>query len=424
MTRRRDLLSLVVLNAVGASQAQPKPPSTPKRKLDVLWGDRQEAQVDALAQALRTALAEFGWIAGQNLTIEWHFANGDRARLSALAEEIVRSTPDAILTYFVPPTRALQIATTTIPIVTSVGDPIGFGFARSYALPGGNITGLSFGLVELQHKTIELLRSAVPLATRLIFALNAHRASDAREITRAAMSAAGKFGFVAETALLATAADLQATVRTDRTSAMIAIGLSSPTSHIRIEEVIAFSLNQRVPTVVDNSESVELGGLMSYEFYWDNQTLRTAAQLDKILRGVSPAQIPFEQPTRSWFAVNLKTARALGLVLPHVLLARADQVIECRRVGLRSSRSERAQYRNGRPMRWKNRSWDLKGAFWGHVVAQPRTELIPNLDAGVGISVRERAKRINVLRPTRPNCHRISRYGRHRFVGQLYVELK
>ena len=328
MTRRRGFLSLVALSAAGASHAQPKLRLGGKRRVGALWWERQEAGVDSFALAVRSALAEFGWVDGQNLKMDWHFANGDRPRLSALAAEIVRSGPDAIFTCFAPPTTALQLATTIIPIITAVGDPIGFGFTGSYARPDKNITGLSFGLVEAQYKSIELLRSAVPKATRVVFALNADRAQDAPVMLRAATSAVREFGFASEVALLASAADLQATLRSDRTSAMIAVGLSSPTSHIQIGEVIAFALSNKVPTVVDNSESVELGGLMSYEFYWDNQAKRMAAQLDKILRGVSPADIPFELPTRSWFAVNLKTARALGLVLPPVILARADQVVE------------------------------------------------------------------------------------------------
>ena len=328
VTRRRDLLSLVALNAVGVSQGQPRPPSAGKRRLGVLLLKARDKGVDELEHELRSELAEFGWTADQNLTIEWHFANDDRTRLPALAAEVVRSTPDAILTYFVPPTRALQLATTTIPIVTSVGDPIGPGFARSYARPGGNITGLSFGWVELQHKRIELLRAAVPAATRLIIALNASDASIAQDITRDAMDAAGEFGFVPELTFLAAAAaaDLQVALRSGRNTAMILIGFNASSS-IKVSEVIAVSNSKRVPTCVDDSESVALGGLMSYELYWDNQMQRTAAQLDKVLRGVSPAQIPFELPTRSWLAVNARTARALGLVLPQALLARADEVI-------------------------------------------------------------------------------------------------
>ena len=109
---------------------------------------------------------------------------------------------------------------------------------------------------------------------------------------------------------------------------MIIHGFNVTSSPIKASEVIAVSLSKRVPTVVDDSESVALGGLMSYELYWDNQAQRIAAQLDKVLRGVSPADIPFELPTRSWLAVNLKTARAIGLALAPSLLARADEVIE------------------------------------------------------------------------------------------------
>jgi putative ABC transport system substrate-binding protein len=327
MTRRRDLLSLVVLNAVGSSQAQPKAPLRGRRRLAVLRITRREDAAD-LERELRSALAEFGWVVDRNLTIEWHFADDDRSRLPALAAQVVRSAPDAILTFLTPPTRALQQATTTIPIVTGLGDPFEFGFARSLARPGGNITGLSFGWVESQRKRVELVRSAAPAAKWLILAMNARDAEIVQLATRSTVTAAREFGFVPEIALVATADALRASLRSDGVSAMITFGFDRASSPIKASEVIAMSLDKKVPTVVDVSEFVAIGGLLSYELYWDKQMQRFAAQLDKVLRGVSPAEIPFELPTRSWMAVNLKTARAIGLVLPRSLVARADEVIE------------------------------------------------------------------------------------------------
>jgi putative ABC transport system substrate-binding protein len=288
---------------------------------------RREDAVD-LERELRSALAKFGWIVDRNLTIEWHFADDDRSRLPALAAQIVRSAPDAILTFLVPPTQALQQATTTIPIVTGLGDPIEYGFALSLARPGGNVTGVSFGWVESQRKRVELLRSAAPVAKRLVIAMNARDADIAQGSTRSTVEAARQFGFVPEIALLATAADLRAPLRSDGASAMIIYGFDRASSPIQASEVIAVSLDKKVPTVVDVSEAVAIGGLMSYELYSDNQMQRFAAQLDKVLRGISPATIPFELPTRSWMALNLKTARAIGLVLPPSLVARADELIE------------------------------------------------------------------------------------------------
>ena len=328
MTRRRDLFGLLVLNAAGYARAQPKPPSTGRRRLAVLLLKRRDPSVDDLERDLLSALAKSGWIVGRNLTIEWHFADNDRTRLPQLAAQIVRSAPDAILTFLVPPTQALQLATTTIPIVTGVGDPIEFGIAHSYARPGGNVTGLSYGWVELERKKIELLRSAAPAATRLILAMNASDASIAEGFTRSAMSAAREFGFVPEIALLATASELPPALGSERASAVVFYGFNKPSSFIKSSELIAVSLGKRIPTMVEDSETVAIGGLMSYELYWDNFTQRIAAHLDKVLRGVNPAEIAFELPTRSWLAVNLKTARAVGLSLPPSLLARADQVIE------------------------------------------------------------------------------------------------
>jgi putative tryptophan/tyrosine transport system substrate-binding protein len=328
MTLRRELLGFALLSAAAASLGQAKSPSTVKRKLGVLIVKGRDEKVDELERELRSALAKLGWVVDRNLTIEWHFANKDRARLPALAAQIVRSGPDAILTFFSPPTTALQLATTTIPIVTSVGDPIGFGFTRSYARPDGNITGLSLGYVESQRKSIELLRVAVPATRRLILGVAAHRASDVEGLTGAAVAAARELGLVPETVLLATTADVQAVLRLDHTSVMMLYGFDGPSSTLQEGEVIALALARRIPTVGGNSESVALGALLAYTLYWDNNIQRIAAQLDKILRGVSPAQIPFELPSRSWLALNRKTARVLGIVLPSSLLARADEVID------------------------------------------------------------------------------------------------
>ena len=324
MTRRRVVLGWVLLNAAGASRGQSKLALVGKRRLAVLMQETRAQDGGEFAQALRTALAEFGWIADRNLTIEWHFAEGDLGRLPALAEGIVRSRPDVILTYFVPATVALQSATTTIPIVTSVGDPIGFGFARSYAHPDANITGLSLGYVESQRKTIESLHVAVPAVTRLILAVTADRASTAEGVTRAAIGASRELGIAAEIVLVATAADLQAALRSDRTSAVSLYGFDAT----RTGEMIALALSKKVPTVAGNDEALAQGALLGYALYWDNQIQRNAAQVDKLLRGIKPAQIPFELPARSWLGVNRKTARALGLVLPPALLARADEVID------------------------------------------------------------------------------------------------
>lgn len=328
MTSRRALLSLLALGMSGASRAQTKGPAPGKRKLAVLLLKGRDKDARDFERELRAALADFGWIADRNLTIEWHFADGDRSRLPALAAKIVRSAPDAILTAFVPPTKALQLATTTIPIVTSVGDPVEYGFAVSYAHPGGNITGLSLAYAELQRKKTELLRNAVPSATRVILAYMATDASIAPEVAKAPTKSALEFGFRPEVALLGSFADLQSRLRSDGSTAVIAYGFESESSPVKMADLIAFSLTNKLPLVVDHSESVALGALLSYELFWDNQLRQRAAQLDKVLRGVSPAQIPFELPTRSWLAVNLKTARALGLTLPQSLLVRADEVTQ------------------------------------------------------------------------------------------------
>jgi putative ABC transport system substrate-binding protein len=328
MTRRRELLGLLTLTAANASLGQTTRSATGQRRLAVLVVTPRDKDAVDDEQDVRSALAKFGWIVDRNLTIEWHYANNDPGRLPALAAAIVRSAPDAILTFLTPPTRALQLATQTIPIVTMVRDPLEHGIARDYARPGGNVTGLSNGWVELQRKRIELLRSAAPAPTRLVIATHAGNAIVATDLTRPALDAAREFGFVPEVALLQTAADLPAVLRSDRASAMIIYGFGAPSSPIKAVEVIAVSLAKRVPTMVDDDASVAIGGLMSYQLLWDNAAQRLADLLDKVLRGANPAEIPFELPTHSKLAINLKTAKTLGLALPASLLARVDEVFQ------------------------------------------------------------------------------------------------
>lgn len=296
------------------------------RRLGILLFDRPESWA-FFGPELRRELAGLGWFEGSNLTIDWHFAGGDGRRLPALAAKITRSGADAILTRGTPATRALQRATSTIPILTGLGDPIGGGFAQSLSHPGGNITGISYALAETSRKQVELLREMVPRLSRVTIVFDASKQAFASESTQAAQSAARESTITTQVVLVSNTDELRKALQPKGTSgvdAALVYGVASTEPN----EIAAILLRSNLPSMFDQREFVVSGGLMSYRLNWENQTQRAAAQIDKVFRGEHPAQIPFEFPTRSEFIVNAKTAKALGLAIPRTILVRADEVIE------------------------------------------------------------------------------------------------
>jgi putative tryptophan/tyrosine transport system substrate-binding protein len=296
-------------------------PSSAKR-LGVLLFDRPEPWAFFPPQ-LDAELAALGWVERRNLSIDWRYANGDPALVRAHVAELVASAPDAILTRGTPVTRALQLATKTIPIVTGVGDPIGSGFAQTYAQPGGNITGISWAIVEMEAKNLELLRLMVPKLALLHVVLPPRFESALQPMAGAARST----NLSIRQAVVTTVDELRAVLATNNRSGEVAAMLFGLPS-IDPEVVARVALEARMPTMFQDRGYVDAGGLASYRLNWTNQTQRSAAQIDKIFRGEKPGLIPFELPTVSEFVLNRKTARLLGIELPQDLLLRADAVVE------------------------------------------------------------------------------------------------
>ncbi len=294
------------------------------RRVAVLLFDNREAW-DFLIPDLRKELADLGWVEGKNLQIEWHFANGDAERLQDLAVQIANSGIHVVLTRGTPATRALRKATSTLPILTGVGDPIGSGFAKTYSNPDGNITGLSWASVETYQKQIELLKEMMPSVSRVIIVLKRDRLPFLQDLTGSLTRAARELGLMSETAPVGSLVEAEAALlqaRSQGANAAFILGGITP------REIAAIALRQRLPTVCEYSTYVEAGCLMSYRLDWENQTRRTAVQLDKVLRGMKLAQIPFELPTVSEFVINRSTANALGLTVPTALLIRANKIVD------------------------------------------------------------------------------------------------
>src|SRR5262245_21643170 len=277
--------------------------------------------------AFEQRLSELGWIEGRTVLIQVRWAEGRFERFAEIAAEFVRLKVDVIVTAG-PPVFAAKQATSVIPIVfATVADPLNTGLVASLARPGGNVTGLSHTSPELAGKRLELLREVIPDLRQLAIIANADYPPSMRELDEVE-TAARPLGIETIALKIRQAADIAPAFQAlkGRAQALYVIGESlTVTNQVRIR---SFALAARLPAMEPNREMVETGGLISYAPNFPSLYRRAADLVDKILRGVKPADIPVEQPTKFDFVVNLTTAKALGLDVPPTLLARADEVIE------------------------------------------------------------------------------------------------
>jgi len=284
-----------------------------------------QARITALAQGLEAA----GWAVGRNLRIDTRWSSGDLALLRKDAADLAAGGFDVIVAGVGPTTAALQQATRTVPIIMAQGvDPVGASFVRSLARPRGNITGFTQFEFSLAAKWFELLKEIAPRITRV-------------GVVREAVGQVG----VALWAVIGTAAapfgvelsplDVHVASDTERALSEFAsepnggvIVVVSTVATIQRDLIIAFAARHKVPVVYPYRFFVEAGGLMSYGPNLIDGYRRTATYVDRILKGEKPADLPVQAPTKYELAINLKTAKALGLDVPPTLLARADAVIE------------------------------------------------------------------------------------------------
>src|SRR5262245_34301337 len=272
-------------------------------------------------------LRELGWIEGRTVLIEVRWAEGRFERFAEIAAEFVRLKVDVIVTAG-PPVFAAKQATSVIPIVfATVADPLSTGLVASLAQPGGNITGLSLTSPELAGKRLELLREAVPGLRQLAIIANANYPPSMRELDEVE-TAARPLGIETIALKIRQAADIAPAFESLKGGAQALYVIGESLTNANQVRIHSFALAARLPTMDPNREMVETGGLISYAPNFPSLYRRAADLVDKILRGVKPADIPVEQPTKFDFVVNLTTAKALGLDVPPTLLARADEVIE------------------------------------------------------------------------------------------------
>jgi putative tryptophan/tyrosine transport system substrate-binding protein len=296
----------------------------------LVFGSREQYQQINLSKAFEEGLRSLGYRVGENVVIEYRFADGEMARLPAQAADLVRLGVDVIVTAAHQNTIAAMKATTTIPIVmTNSVDPVGAGLVASLARPGGNVTG--FGVDagdEIFGKRLELLKEALPNLSRVgilwnpDFAPNRSRLASIRE----ASQALGLTLVPAEARGLDALEQAFATMVRERAQAFVVLG--EPVLFNCRGQIAVMAIRDRLPAISTAREYAEAGSLLTYGPDLQDQFRRSAAFVDKIFKGAKPADLPVEQPTKFELVVNLKTAKALGLIIPPTLLARADEVIE------------------------------------------------------------------------------------------------
>jgi len=282
--------------------------------------------VDAFVESLR----ELGHVDGENIVIEYRWAEGQDNRLPNLAAELVRLGPDVIVTTGTPSTIAAKQATSTIPIVfASSGSPITAGLVASLARPGGNVTGFTLSGAELEGKRVQLLKEAVPGLSRLAVVLNPANPPvfEFYQYTKAAAAALGlTLQPVVEVREIDDFKDAFSTIIGAKPDAMTVLPDRFLLAHR--SEVVSFAANNQLPVVYPYRAYVVAGGLMSYAPNDVDQFRRTAVYVDKVLKGAKPADLPVQEPIKFELVINLKTARMLGLTVPDKLLVAADEVIE------------------------------------------------------------------------------------------------
>jgi len=282
-----------------------------------------------LVGPFRDGLRELGYQEGRNIVIEYRWAEGNYERFSALVAELLAVPVDVIVTAGTPATLAVKKATSTVPLVMiAVGDPVGTGVVPSLARPGGNVTGLSSIAPDLEGKRLELLREVIPKLSHVALFLNPlnpfHTAS-----MRQAFAAAQALGIKLQPLEVRTSGELDgafAAIVREKPDALLILA-DRVFLHDR-KRIMDFATEHRLPSVNAYRELVEAGGLMSYGPSYEDMHRRAADYVDKIFKGAKPGDLPVEQPTKFTLIVNLKAAKAIGVDVPPILLARADEVIE------------------------------------------------------------------------------------------------
>lgn len=324
VTRRKFFLAAGALLAAASARAQPR-----EATIGILeYGTR--ADFAPTLAPFREGLREGGFSEGENLRIEYRFADDDFRKVNRLGEDLVRAKVQAIYAPSVWAVHGAKAATATIPIVFSlINDPVGVKFVQSLGRPGGNITGISIASAELTAKRLELMREMFPAAARLGVVYDEDVARGCQIELQEIAGAGRQLGVEVRQFPYLAGRDLKSVFENGRRANVSALLVPTSMEARRVSsELVAQSSSTRIPTIHSDRAAVQAGGLMSYgpDERWAAR--RAGNYVARILKGAKPADLPVERPTTYELVINLKTARAMGVTIPQSLLSRADRVIE------------------------------------------------------------------------------------------------
>jgi ABC-type uncharacterized transport system substrate-binding protein len=318
------LLTTFLLATISLAEAQP---AKKVFRIGLLSGNRPSPMPSNI-EAFRQGLRELGYVEGQNISVEYRFAEGKEERYAILAAELVNLGVDVIVTFGTQATVAAKQATSTIPIlVGNAGDLVGEGLVASLARPGGNITGFTSVDPDLSAKRLQLLRETLPKVSRVAVLYHGGPGGDQDEL-REIQTAAKTLGVQIQPLQVLEPDQFQRsyTAMTKERAQALIVFVGSFTAFHR-KELLELAAKIRIPTMCGNPEWSEAGGLISYGNDRRDQFLRVATYVDKILKGTKPADLPVQQPMKYELVINVKTAKEIGVTIPPNVLARADRVI-------------------------------------------------------------------------------------------------
>lgn len=329
MIRRRFLFLLCGTATAWPLTARAQQPERVRRIGVLLPYIERDSQAQARVAAFLAALQERGWADGRNVGFEFRYAEGQPDRLPALAVDLVQRNVDVILTAGTEATDIARRATKDIPIVmAAVGDPIAAGFIASLARPGGNVTGASLLATELTAKRLQLLKDALPALTRLAVLWSAANASVIEKLKQI-QTAAPLFGVQLHPFELRAPSDIERAFASAVQFGAQAVMTTEDALQITYRaRVVELGKRHRMPVASEFGEFARAGALMSFGPSIHDQFRYAAGYVDKIFKGAKPGDLPVEQATRFELIVNLKTAKALGVMIPPSILGRADEVIQ------------------------------------------------------------------------------------------------
>jgi putative ABC transport system substrate-binding protein len=328
---RREFIALLSGALAGRTIPANAQQTARPRTVGVLMGFANDVETQARIMAFERGLQAEGWSVGKNLRIEYRFTGGDSSTMRAFAKELAELRPDCILGHSTPVVTELMQATRTIPIVfVSVSDPIGSGFVESMARPAGNMTGFTILPATITGKYLSILKEMMPQLARVAILYNPDSAPAAGTFfLNSFLDAAREFKVKPITAQVRNPAEIESTIAklgSEPRSGLIVMPDNFTSVHRKL--IISLAAQFRIPSIYPYRYFADDGGLLSYGVDIADLFRRAAEYASRILRGAEPADLPVQAPTKFELVINLKTARALGIVFPRILLAGADGMIE------------------------------------------------------------------------------------------------